>query len=496
MVFFYYIRDCKESARLLRCRCHSNNQYQKQKGREMKLSRKQANCKAYARPRLRFVSHQLTSFGGIVVLQELFAKLHLLDCLKDVFHRRQVGKIYRPQKLFLQLILHLLLGFRSLRDVTCYQHDPLVQRVLGMQCVVGPSTLSRLLREVSDGEVNALRRLMAEQVLERLCVLTLPRLTLDFDGSVCSTKRHAQGTAAGYNKKKKGARSYYPLFCTIAQTGQVLDLLHRPGNVHDSNGAHDFILQCVRLVGRRCPHAVIEVRMDSAFFSDEIVHALDDEGVEFSISVPFERFPKLKQLIESRQRWTRCGPGCSSFELDWKPDCWPRRHRFLVIRQELLKQRKGPLQLDLFEPRDWKHDYKAIVTNKSVGVRCVTRYHEGRGSQEGIFAELKTDVAMGHVPVSKRNGNQAYLLAGLLAHNLVRELQMRESPPQRATNMTRAARWVFDQVGTLRRHVFVRAGKLTRPGGCLTLTINAAQPDQQRILSLRTAASHPSETAA
>jgi hypothetical protein len=57
----------------------------------------------------------------------------LMDRLKDVFHRRQAGKIFRPQKLFLQLILHLLLGFRSLRDVTCYQHDPLVQRVLGVQ---------------------------------------------------------------------------------------------------------------------------------------------------------------------------------------------------------------------------------------------------------------------------------------------------------------------------------------------------------------------------
>jgi len=86
------------------------------------------------------------------------------------------------------------------------------------------------------------------------------------------------------------------LFCTVAQTSQVLDLLHRPGNVHDSNGAREFILQCVRIVRQRCPHTIVEVRMDSAFFSDEIVHQLDDETVEFSISVPFERFPKLRIL--------------------------------------------------------------------------------------------------------------------------------------------------------------------------------------------------------
>ena len=126
----------------------------------MKFSRTDANRKAHARPTLRFESHQLTAFGGIVVLQELFASLHLMGHLKDVFFRRQDGKIYRPQKLFLQLILHLLLGYRSLRDVTCYQNDPLVQRVLGLQEIASPATLSRMLRDVSDGEIRGLRRLM------------------------------------------------------------------------------------------------------------------------------------------------------------------------------------------------------------------------------------------------------------------------------------------------------------------------------------------------
>jgi len=65
---------------------------------------------------------------------------------------------------------------------------------------------------------------------------------MDFDGSVLSTGRVAEGTAVGFNKKKKGQRSYYPLFCTIAQIGQVLDLYHRSGNVHHSNGAEQFIL--------------------------------------------------------------------------------------------------------------------------------------------------------------------------------------------------------------------------------------------------------------
>lgn len=298
-------------------------------------------CAAHGRPEVRFESHQLTSFGGLIVLQELFASLGLMDRLRIVFHRRQVGKIYRPQKLFLQLILHLVMGFRSLRDADCYRDDPLVKRVLGVHQVADPYTISRMLRDITDAEIESLRGMMSSQVLARLQVAGLPRITLDFDGSVCSTTRCDQGTAVGFNKRKKGARSYYPLFCTVAQPGQALDLLHRPGNVHDSHGARHFILHCVRLVRQHCPYSVIEVRMDSAFFSDEIVHALEPENAEFSMTVPFERFPELKQRIVSRKRWRRCGGGMSSFELSWKPKHWPQQHRFLVIRQEVKATAQG-----------------------------------------------------------------------------------------------------------------------------------------------------------
>jgi hypothetical protein len=45
-------------------------------------------------------------------------------------------------------------------------------------------------------------------------------------------------------KARKGARSYYPLCYTVAQTGQVFDVLHRAGNEHDSRGAQAFATAC------------------------------------------------------------------------------------------------------------------------------------------------------------------------------------------------------------------------------------------------------------
>ena len=80
---------------------------------------------------------------------------------------------------------------------------------------------------MDEEAVTDCRRVSRDLVLDRLATEQLARVTLDFDGSVLSTGRHAEGTAIGFNKKKKGARSYYPLFCTVAQTAQILDL-HSP----------------------------------------------------------------------------------------------------------------------------------------------------------------------------------------------------------------------------------------------------------------------------
>ncbi len=450
----------------------------------MKLHRFDVRRQAHVLPVLKFENHALTSFAGLVVFQRLFATLDIKARLRGCFHHLAGGKAYGPATIFLQLIVHVLLGFRELRESRAYHDDPMVQHLLGLKRLPDVATISRMLKGADTKTVKRLRRLLGEMLFERLATLGLARITLDFDGSVQSTRRHAEGTAVGYNKKRKGARSYYPLFCTIAQTGQVLDFLHRSGNVHDSNGAREFILACIQAVRTALPGIIVEVRMDSAFFSDEIVSALAGDGVEFTISVPFERFAGLKGMIENRRRWRTMNPEVSFFESDWKPQSWDRRFRFLFIRTRAERQRKEPIQLDLFVPHEYGYDFKVIVTNKTLEVGRIVAFHEGRGSQEGVLGELKSHCRMGHVPVRTCVGNQLYLLAGLFAHNLTRELQMVTTSPCRKTTANRAALWTFEKLDTLRNTMLHRAGRLTRPQGMLTLTLNANTWVRQRLLGL------------
>ena len=144
----------------------------------------------------------------------------------------------------------------------------------------------------------------------------------------------------------------------------------------------------------------------------------------------------------------------------------------MFIRKRVRRQNKMPIQLDLFVPHEEGYDFKVIVTNKRVRAKRVVRFHEGRGSQEEIFAELKSHCQMDYVPVTTRVGNQLYLVSGMLVHNLTRELQMIAHPPQRGTTAKRTALWAFEKLQTIRRNLIQRAGRLLRPGGKLVLSMN------------------------
>ena len=391
----------------------------------MKFSRSETHKKSYVLPELRFEDQKLTSFSGLILFQKLFESLGLKQRLRQCFRHLKVSPIFSHTNIVLLLVIHMLLGYRDLRHVRYYEDDPLVGHVLGLRRLPDVATISRALSGADEKSVNALQGLLSNLVLERLSLLDVKRVTLDFDGSVIGTGRYAEGTAVGFNRKKKGQRSYYPLFCTVAQTSQVLDVLHRSGNVHDSNGALAFILQCIEKVRLALPGSTIEVRMDGAFFSDELVSALDDNNVEYTISVPFERFTELKDKIEERCLWYQLNGECDYFESNWKPKSWRHRRRFVFVRQTAKVQNKQPVQLDLFIPYAYGYEFKFILTNKSLTAAKVVAYQEKR-----------------------------------------------------------PALWSFEQIDTLRKRIIQRAGRLIRPQNRLTLSMSANESIKSELLQI------------
>ena len=174
----------------------------------MKSRKTQIQAKVHKIPVIRFEDQKLTSFAGLLIFQTLFSRIHLKRRLKECFKHMKMSPIFGRHLMVLLLIVHLLLGFRRLREVDYYRDDPLVLRLMGLRRLPDVSTISRALSQMENGAVENLRDLSRSLVIEGLKRETLPRLTLDFDGSVLTTKGHAEGTAVGFNKKKKIGRAH------------------------------------------------------------------------------------------------------------------------------------------------------------------------------------------------------------------------------------------------------------------------------------------------
>ncbi len=69
---------------------------------------------------VRFEAQHLTSFSRLVIFQRLFAKLGLKERLWRCFRQHRVSEVYGHHGIVMMLIVHLLLGFRELRDERSY----------------------------------------------------------------------------------------------------------------------------------------------------------------------------------------------------------------------------------------------------------------------------------------------------------------------------------------------------------------------------------------
>jgi len=135
--------------------------------------------------------------------------------------------------------------------------------------------------------------------------------------------------------------------------------------------------------------------------------------VSYTVSVPFERFAQLKHMIAGHTGdWQGIDEERDAFERRWQPASWGIKRRFVFVRQRVAVQQREPLQLDLFEPRDYRHEYKVVVTNKRDPMADLVLCHEGRGAQEGLFAELKSENGLAYVPTNTWAGQPGVPVGG------------------------------------------------------------------------------------
>jgi hypothetical protein len=428
-----------------------------------------------------FVPQQLTSYSGLELLRRYLQRLQLPRRLHAAC--AALGGDYSGARLGLLLLALLYVGARRLEHLQYLVGDPLVRRFAGLARVPTARTVGNWLRRFTQDTLRPLIQLNQDLVLDTLARLDVPRLTLDVDGTVIRTGATVAWAFRGFNPHHRKDRSYYPLLAHIAQTGHILRLKNRPGNVHDSKQATGFLRELIDAVqgrlGRRRP---LEFRMDAAFFQPAVLRLLAARSCAYAIKVGYWSWLPLKQLAAERRHWQPLAPGVAGFEHQLVIPQWDLRLRVMIYRKHVQHESPKNFQLDLFTPDDGHFEYYAVATNMALALPALYAFIGGRGAQEKTIAELKGEFALDVVPTRHYGANCAWQQLSILAHNVARSFQLDTIAEPRRRSRKRTYTYVLRSMRTLRFLLVTRAGRLTRIGGRNVLRL-AQNPATEALYS-------------
>jgi hypothetical protein len=411
-----------------------------------------------------FVPQHLTSYGGLELLRRYVRRIALPRRLHAAC--AALGGDYGGARLALLLLVLPYIGARRLEHLQYLVGDPLVRRFAGLARVPTPRTVSNWLRRFTQETLRPLIRLNQELVLDTLARLDVPRLTLDVDGTIVRTGATVAWAFRGFNPHHRKDRSYYPLLAHVAQTGHILRVKNRPGNVHDSKQSAAFLRELINGVrhrlGRRLP---LEFRMDAAFFQPDVLRLLAARGCAYAIKVGYWSWLPLKQLAATRRHWHALAPGVTGFEHLLVIPQWNLRLRVMLYRKHVQHESPKNFQLDLFTPDDGHFEYYAVATNMPLSLPALYAFIGGRGAQEKTIAELKGEFALDVVPTRHYGANCAWQQLSILAYNVARSFQLDTIATPRRRSRKRTYAYVLRSLRTLRFLLITRAGRLTRIGG-------------------------------
>jgi hypothetical protein len=428
---------------------------------------------------IEFVPQRLTSYGGLELVRRYVRNLAIVARLRVAL--AAIPSDYGSARLALLVMALFYVGARRLEHLQYLVGDTLVARFCGLARLPAARTVSNWLKQFTQATLAPLVELNHDLVIETLGAWRLPRLTIDVDGTVLCTGAQVQWAFRGFNPHHRKHLSYYPLLAHIAQTGHILRLKNRPGNVHDSKQAVAFVRELIDSVraslGRALP---LEFRMDAAFFQREILRLLAARGCAYAIKVGYWSWLPLKQLAAERRDWTPLAPGVTGFEHRLTIPQWQLDVRVMIYRKHVRHASRKNFQLDLFSPDDGHFEYYAVATNMALSLSALFAFVCGRGAQEKTLAELKGEFALDVVPTNHYGANSAWQQLSVLAHNLIRSFQLDTGAEPKRRSRKRTYAFLFRSMRTLRFLVIARAGRVVRIGGRTRLRL-AQNPSIQQL---------------
>jgi hypothetical protein len=363
-----------------------------------------------------FDESHITHFGGMWLIQRFCKKLCLKRYLQNYIRLSPRNTDYHSSELLLALMFAIIMGLRRINKTEILQYNGAFLEMLGLERFPDQTTLRRFLKRLSPPTIRQLVRLHDSL---RTHLFRLPHqrtsLTFDLDSVVIVVYGKPEGARIGYNPKKRGRRSYHPLFCFESHFQEFWHGSLRPGDTTASSGAIAFLRVCLAKAPRDIGRSRIRFRMDSGFYGSRITRFLDESGCKYVIVA--KEYPHIKSLAQTCDfHALRNGWEVGEFRERVK-NTWDSPHRFVVVRRPLPDDPVEAKQLTLF--KDKRYAYHVMVTNLAISPWRVYLFYRFRAATEKNNREFLYDYPLGKIPTNSWTANVAFFQTLLFSADIV-----------------------------------------------------------------------------
>jgi hypothetical protein len=382
--------------------------------------------------------------GGIGAIHLLVKKLGLAEAIDERLHLLKYHLPYHESDHVLNFAYNALCNGTCLDDIELRRNDVVFLDALGADRIPDPTTAGDFCRRFSPDDVETLQDIFDRtrlRVWRQQPPEFFDEAILDADGTLVATgARCKQGIDIAYD----GTWGYHPLVVTLANTGEVIRIVNRPGNRPSHEGAGDQLDLAIHLC-REAGFRRITLRGDTDFTQTERLDAWDAEGVGFLFGI--DAMPNLVAIAEglSASAWSelRRPP---PYTAKGPPRRRPERVKDRIVRDRgyrtLTRIREDVAEV-AYRPTACRRSYRLIVVRQTIGVEKgqarlfdEIRYRfyltndrrptpqesvfkaNDRGDQENLIAQLQGGVHALRAAVNDLVSNWAYMVMTALAWNL------------------------------------------------------------------------------
>lgn len=364
----------------------------------------------------RFTNKEVTPWGGMVFLRQFLNQIGFSAQIQACDRLPQPGsnRGYSPTVLLESFICSIWCGANRFLHTEITRSDRALARIFGWDRTPGQDAYKRFFSKF-DQQTNA--EVSDSFYRWIFSNITFDHFTLDLDSSVLTRYGQQEGAKKGYNPQKRGRSSHHPLMAFVNDVKLVANMWLRSGDTGAANNVLFFLEDTLKKLSGK---TVSLIRMDSGFYSNEILSYLEQKGHNYIVAAKF--YHPIQRVIGARENWLPLDEGIEICEFEHTSQAWENPRRLVVVRQKIQTRPSAPGKLlSLFAEDECYRNYRysAYVTDLKLSAADVWRLYRARGDAENRIKELKQDFGFDSFNLQKFYPTEAALTFAMLAYNLM-----------------------------------------------------------------------------